>query len=68
MNDNLFNSSSFPAAAMVSFIQTVYIVDEGEKRALVCARVTPKVDFPFHVNFTTEQDDDAGINSSSIFQ
>ena len=65
MNDNL---SSFPTAAMVSFIQTVYIIEEGEGTIEVCAGVTPIVDFPFHVNFTTEQDDDAGINSSCTFQ
>ena len=65
MNDNL---SLFPAAARVSFIQTVYVVEEGQRRIQVCANVTPTVDFPFHVNFTTEHDYDAGINSSSIFQ
>ena len=56
-----------PAAAMVSFVNTVYIVEEGEQKIKVCANVTPIVDFPFHVNFTTEQDNDAGINSSFIF-
>ena len=65
MNDNL---SPFPAAARVSFIQTVYIIEEGQGRIQVCAGITPTVDFSFHVNFTTEQDDDAGISSSSIFQ
>ena len=64
-NDNSF---SFPAAARVSFIQTVYIIEEGEGTIEVCAGVTPTVGFPFHVNFTTEQDDDAGINRSSVFQ
>ena len=57
MNDNL---SSFPAAAMVSFTPTVYIVEEGEGTIEVCAGVTPTVNFSFRVNFTTEQDGDAG--------
>ena len=51
---------------MVSFVSTVYTVEEGEGRAHVCARVTPIVGFPFHINFTAEQDGDAGISSCSI--
>ena len=65
MNNNSF---SLPTAAMVSFIHTIYIIEEGQGTIEVCADVTPAVNFPLQVNFTTEQDGDAGISSSSIFQ
>ena len=52
---------------MVSFTETLYIVDEGVGKVRVCAEVVPPVDFEFSVNFTTKEEGSTAGNTVSNF-
>ena len=54
---------------MVSFTETLYVVDEGvgNSQVRVCAEVVPPVDFDFSVNFTTKEEGSTAGNIVSNF-